>query len=260
MGHSSEYLIRFHGIMRLFGEKALAKFEKSHICVIGIGGVGTWAVEAFARSGIGEITIIDLDDICLSNTNRQLHALLENVGKSKVHTMKERILSINPECKVNIIEDFLTKENFQNILKHNFDYIVDAIDGLHNKCLILDYCLKNNKKLICIGAAGGIISPTNIRVDDINKAINDKLLRRVRKKLRQDFGYQKSDKKPWGVTCVYTPDNRILPFELGDIKSVQLKQTNLKLDCESGLGTATFVTATFGNFAASHVLKELAFK
>lgn len=160
---------RFGGIARLYGEKALQCFQQSHICVIGIGGVGSWAAEALARSGIGQLTLIDMDDVCVTNTNRQIHALQGNVGKLKTEVMAERIRLINPDCQIHIIDDFITEENLQEYVNNRFDFVVDAIDSLRAKVALLAYCKRQKIPLITTGGAGGQMDPTKIAITDLAK-------------------------------------------------------------------------------------------
>ncbi len=155
----SDYLLRFAGIGRLYGTKALDAFQKSHVCVVGIGGVGSWAAEALARWGIGEITLIDLDDICISNTNRQLHALTGSVGQDKVAVMAERIKAINPDCKVHQVEDFVTHDNLFELMSNDFDYVVDCIDSIKAKVALIAHCKRNKIAIVTVGGAGGQAGP-----------------------------------------------------------------------------------------------------
>lgn len=149
--------------------KSPSSFARSHVCVIGVGGVGVWAAEALARSGIGAITLIDMDDICVTNTNRQLHALKSTVGLPKVDVMKERILAINPECTVNVIDDFITVDNVAEYLSLGFDYVIDAIDSVRPKAALLAYCRRFKIPVVTTGGAGGQIDPTQIQVTDLAK-------------------------------------------------------------------------------------------
>ena len=132
----SDYIQRFHGVARLYGEAALEKIAKSHILIIGVGGVGSWTAESLCRSGVGKITLIDMDEVCVTNTNRQLHALKDTIGQTKVSVLRNRLLQINPECQLDIREDFVTEENLELYLDHDYDTVIDAIDGLKNKTLI----------------------------------------------------------------------------------------------------------------------------
>jgi len=159
---SEQYDLRFGGVKRLYGADATDVLKRSHVCVIGIGGVGTWVAEGFARTGYGEITLIDMDDVCVTNTNRQAHALVGTVGQSKTEVMADRLKAINPECKVNTIEDFVTRETVGEYITRDFDYVVDAIDGVSSKAAIVAHCKRNKIKVICIGGAGGQIDPTMV--------------------------------------------------------------------------------------------------
>lgn len=249
--------IRFHGMMRLFGKSGLAIIQKSHVCVIGIGGVGSWAVEALARSGIGRLTLVDLDETCLSNVNRQIHSLTETIGRPKTEVMGERVHSIHPQCQVHLINDFVTEETIASILQGPFDYILDAIDGLKNKCLIASLCKVKGIPLLTSGAAGGITNPLDIRISDLNHCHHDKLLMRMRKKLRRDFGFPKATKIQWGIDAIFSVSPRVYPSLDGSVCDLKGPDNDLKLDCESGLGTASFVTGSYGFFAASHIIKKL---
>jgi len=158
----SDYSHRFCGIVRLYGDSSFQYFKDFHICVIGIGGVGSWAVEALARSGIGQLTLIDHDDISESNINRQIHSLSSTIDSSKVETMAARIMQINPDCQVNIIDDFITQGNCQKYLQNGYDYVIDAIDSFRFKCEIIYYFKRNKFPVISTGGAGGLTDPTLI--------------------------------------------------------------------------------------------------
>ena len=164
---------RFGGTARLYGQNALQRFADAHFCVIGIGGVGSWAAEALVRTGIGKITLIDMDDVCITNTNRQLHALQGNVGKAKTDVMAERLRAINPDCEVICIDDFITPENTAELMAAGFDYVIDAIDSVRPKAALIAWCRRNKIPLITTGGAGGQIDPTQIQVADLAKTIQD---------------------------------------------------------------------------------------
>ena len=176
----SDYSQRFGGIARLYGETALQRFQQSHICVIGIGGVGSWAAEALARSGIGQLTLIDMDDICVTNTNRQIHALQGNVGKLKTEVMAERIHLINPDCQIHIVDDFITEENLAEYIDARFDFVVDAIDSIRAKVALLAHCKRQKIALITTGGAGGQKDPTKIAIEDLSRTTQDPLAAKVR--------------------------------------------------------------------------------
>ena len=158
---------RFGGTARLYGENALQLFAQSHVCVVGIGGVGSWAAEALARTGIGAITLIDMDDVCVTNTNRQIHALRDNVGLAKAEVMAERIRQINPECRVNVVDDFVTPDNVAEYMSVGYAYVIDAIDSVRPKAALIAYCRRNKIPLVTTGGAGGQIDPTQIQVVDL---------------------------------------------------------------------------------------------
>jgi len=253
----SEYSQRFGGIARLYGQNALNSFSQAHFCVIGIGGVGSWVAEALARSGIGEITLIDLDDICTTNVNRQIHALTHTVGESKVEVMAERILAINPECKVNQVEDFITLENLSEHIHSGYDYVVDAIDSVNVKSAIIARCKRQRISMITIGGAGGQIDPTQIQICDLAKTYQDPLLAKVRNQLRREYNFSRNVKRKFAVDAIFSTEQLSYPDDNGEV--CQAKQSNdgaMKLDCNTGFGSATHVTASFAFFAVSHSLRK----
>ena len=252
---------RFGGIARLYGEKAFQRFQQSHVCVIGIGGVGSWAAEALARSGIGQLTLIDMDDVCVTNTNRQIHALQGNVGKLKTEVMAERIQLINPDCRIHIIDDFITEENLKEYVDSRFDFVVDAIDSLRAKVALLAYCKRQKIPLITTGGAGGQMDHTQITITDLAKTTQDPLAAKVRADLRRKFGFPRDPKKKFGIPCVYSTEQLTYPDGAGGTCSAKASSDgNMKMDCASGFGATTVVTATFGFTAVSYVLKKLAGK
>ena len=172
----SDFETRFGGIARLYGTDGLQKLRAAHVCVVGIGGVGTWAVEALARSGIGALTLVDLDEICVTNINRQSHALTETVGRAKVEVMAERIRAINPDCRVTAEQKFFNAQTSEELLAPKFDFVLDAIDNMPNKVLLLVQCREKNLPVIACGGAGGRRELTSVRLGDLSKASHDKLL------------------------------------------------------------------------------------
>jgi len=250
---------RFGGVSRLYGAAALEQFQNSHIAIIGIGGVGSWAAEALVRSGIGEVTLFDLDDICVSNINRQIHALQDTVGQMKVEVMAERLLQINPKLRVHACHQFITPKNVGTLIDERFTYVFDATDSVKAKTSIVSHCSRNKIKLICSGGAGGQIDPSQIEIADLNKTIQDPLLAKVRNNLRRLHGFSRNPKRKYRVDCVYSTEQ--LSFDQGDGTVCHQKpasQSSAKLDCASGFGAVTHITATFGFFAASQILKKLA--
>ena len=255
-GEKTDYDARFNGIKRLVGAAAQERLRKAHVCVIGVGGVGSWVVEALARSGIGVLTLIDLDEVCVSNVNRQLPALTSEVGKRKVQVMKLRVAGINPDCAVYPIEEFLTPTNAEWLLSGPYDYLVDAIDTLQSKALLIATARAKKIPIITVGGAGGRRDPTAVRVCDLAFTSNDRLLQKLRKELRTYHNFPRGE-LPFGVDAVYSPEAPAFPHQDGAVCATREEGAATRLDCESGYGTASFVTGTFGFVAAAHVVKKL---
>ncbi|AEF56539.1 tRNA cyclic N6-threonylcarbamoyladenosine(37) synthase TcdA [Marinomonas posidonica] len=250
---------RFGGIRRLYGNQAYETFQQAHVCVIGIGGVGSWAAEALARSGIGCITLIDMDDVCVTNTNRQIHALDGNIGKAKVEAMKERIQLINPACQVTCVEDFITPENLSELLSEPFDYVIDAIDSLKPKAALVAWCKRNKQKIITVGGAGGQLDPTQIQIADLSRTEQDPLAAKLRNFLRRHYNFPRNTKRRFEIECVYSLEQLKYPQTDGTVcESRQKGDTETKMNCDTGFGASTVVTATFGFVAVSRVLAKLA--
>ncbi|SKA49761.1 tRNA cyclic N6-threonylcarbamoyladenosine(37) synthase TcdA [Photobacterium toruni] len=255
---SDSYNQRFGGTRRLYGNSEVEILRAAHVCVIGIGGVGSWAAEALARSGIGELTLIDMDDVCVTNINRQIHAMTGTIGQSKIEVMAARIQLINPECKVNLIDDFISADNQAQYLSKEFDYVLDAIDSLKAKASLLAYCKSNKIKVITIGGAGGQTDPTQIQVTDLTKTIQDPLARKLRETLRQHHNFTKNPKRKFGIDCVYSTEHLKYPQADGSVCAVKATAEGPKrMDCASGFGAATVVTASFGFVAVAHIIKKL---
>ncbi len=248
---------RFNGIVRLYGATGAARLRQAHVGVVGIGGVGSWAVEALARSGVGQITLVDLDDVCISNTNRQLHALTGTFGKPKVEVMAERIRAIHPDCQVHARQEFFLKSNAEEILATTFDCVFDAIDQLGMKCLLIALCCAKQIPLVTTGGAGGRRDPAAVEVADLALTGGDPLLVQVRKKLRDEFGFPR-DKKPFGVECVFSREPMTYAQPDGSVSCDKGTTADLRIDCSTGLGTASFVTGTFGFIAASRIIQKIA--
>ena len=242
---------RFGGIGRLYTPEGLAKLRQSHICVIGIGGVGSWAVEALARSGIGKITMIDMDDICVTNINRQIHALTRTVATLKTEAMKTRIAEINPECQVEIIDDFISPDNLADYLNRGYDYVIDAIDSVKTKAALIAYCKRNKIRLITTGGAGGQTDPSQIQIADLSKTIQDPLASKVRSLLRKEYHFSQNPKRKFGVDCVFSTQPLIFP-KMGE--GCEISAT---MNCANGFGAVTIVTATFAFFAVGRVIDKL---
>lgn len=257
----SEYQLRFGGIARLYGQHALTAFSKSHVCVIGIGGVGSWAAEALARSGIGEITLIDLDDICITNTNRQLHALQATIGKDKGQVMAERIRQINPECQVHVVENFISADNLPSLISASMHYVVDCIDSIKAKTALIAYCKRFKIPLVTVGGAGGQTDPTQIQLADLATTTYDPLLAKVRNNLRRDHHYSRNPKRKFGIDAVFSTEQLKYPQADGSVCHAKSEmKEGTRLDCAGGFGAVTVVTASFAFVAVSRVLRKLADK
>ncbi|QDQ27122.1 tRNA threonylcarbamoyladenosine dehydratase [Chitinimonas arctica] len=244
---------RFGGIARLYGAAGLARFEAAHVCIIGIGGVGSWAAEAIARSAVGRITLIDLDHIAPSNVNRQLPALDGNFGKAKVAAMRERILAINPRAEVTEIDDFLTDENMASLIApKRFDYVIDCIDQMRVKVALVVHCKRNKIPLMVSGGAGGRIDASRVTLADIAQTSGDALLAKIRAELRRKHGFAREGKK-FGVEAVYSTEPITRPDSLCETGSAGASGLNC-----AGYGSAVTVTASFGMAAAGRVLANLA--
>ncbi len=247
-----EYERRFGGIRRLYGAQGFVRIQQAHVCVVGVGGVGSWAAEALARSAVGRITLIDLDHVAESNVNRQIHALEENFGKAKVTAMTERILAINPRCTVTQIEDFVTVDNVSHLLGAGYDFIIDAIDSARVKAAMIAWCRRNKVRLIASGGAGGRIDASRVVVDDLSRTVQDPLLSRVRTLLRRDYGFPKDAGKKFGVECVYSNEPIRRPAEACNVG----EQALTGLNC-AGFGSSMCVTANFGLVMVGMALKKL---
>ena len=250
---------RFGGISRLYGAAALARFRAAHVCVIGVGGVGSWIVEALARSAIGQITMIDLDNLAESNINRQIHALTDTLGQAKVSALADRVAQINPFCQVNQIEDFIDGDNLDALIgSRGYDYIIDAIDNVRAKTALIAYCRTHKLKLITIGGAGGQIDPTKIEVRDLCRTEQEPLLAKVRKQLRTQHGFPRGTKNKFGIDAVFSTEPLRFPegqenCAIGTDDSAGVTGLNC-----AGFGSAMVVTAAFGLVAAAQVLNRLA--
>ena len=260
--HDIDYERRFGGIARLYGDAALTRFQNAHVCVIGVGGVGSWIVEALARSAIGAITMIDLDNLAESNVNRQIHALSDTLGQAKVFALAERIRQINPTCRVTQIEDFITPDNVAEMIGvGRYDYVIDAIDNVRAKTALIAYCREHGVKLVTIGGAGGQVDPTKIEVRDLCRTEQEPLLAKVRKRLRRYHGFPRGTKNKFGIDAVFSTEPLRFPelCEVGgeDDGDDDDKAGITGLNC-AGYGSAMVVTAAFGLVAASHVLNKLA--
>lgn len=253
----SDYTVRFGALARLYGAEGLMRLQSAHVAVIGLGGVGSWAVEALARSGIGALTLVDMDEVCLSNVNRQLHALDSTVGRSKAEVLAERVSEIAPECRVTVENVFFTESSMDRLLEPKYDYVLDAIDATKHKCLLIAEARKRKIPLITCGGAGGCIDPSRVQVADLSRTINDPLLLQVRKRLRREYGFPKQRRQKFKVDCVFTDELPVFPQADGTVSCEREAGADYRLNCDEGFGSATFLTGTFGFLMASEVVRKL---
>lgn len=264
---------RFGGLSRLYGVAGAKRIRASHIVVVGLGGVGSWAAEAVARSGVAHVTLIDLDHIAESNINRQVQALGSTLGKAKVHAMCERIADINPACQVNVIEEFVDAGNWPDLLSlgSRFDQkqtaVIDACDQIRAKTAMAAWAIKNKAILVSVGAAGGKRLAHRVDIDDLQAVTHDPLLAQMRYRLRKEHGGARQGKM--GVACVFSrepvqhPDaNNLLVFTKDDDRNALpakplSAENDGTLNCH-GYGSVVSVTATFGLCAAGWVLDKIA--
>ncbi len=254
---------RFGGIARLYGPSALAAFRVARICVIGVGGVSSWAVEALARTAIGHITMVDLDHLAESNVNRQIHALTDTLGQAKVAALADRIAQINPSCAVTCIEDFIDAGNVAALVPPGrYDFVIDAIDDARAKTALIVHCHAQQIPLLTIGSAGGQTDPTRIAVADLARTEQEPLLKRVRKNLRLRHGFPRGAKSKFGIDAVYSME----PLRHPEVCATDAEDASepdesapgvTGLNC-AGYGSAMVVTASFGLVAAAHVLRKIA--
>jgi len=255
---SDDYAERFGGLGRLYGAPSLERLRAAHVAVVGVGGVGSWAVEGLARSGVGRLTLIDLDDVCVTNTNRQLPALDGNIGRPKVAVLAERARLINPTGLVNPVSEYITAANADRLLATaGLDLVVDAIDGTTNKTDLIAACVRLGLRCVTVGGAGGKRDATQLQVADLGESGGDDLLRLVRRKLRREHGFAAGAGHRYGVRCVYSTEKPVYPWADGTCAAEPEPGSNLKLDCTSGFGTAVFVTGAFGLVAAQEAVHWL---
>jgi tRNA A37 threonylcarbamoyladenosine dehydratase len=255
-----DFARRFGGVGRLYGERALERFKTAHVCVIGVGGVGSWIVEALARSAVGQLTLIDLDNVAESNINRQIQALTDTIGQPKIEALRDRIAQINPFCKVNLVEDFIEPDNIAQMIggkasgSPRFDYVVDAIDSVKAKAALIAFCREHAIPLLTSGGAGGQLDPTKIEVRDLARTEQEPLLKKVRKVLRAQYGFSRGEKQKYHIDAVFSMEPLRYP-EAEDACEIESSITGL--NC-AGFGSSMVVTASFGMIAAAHILRKMA--
>lgn len=249
-----DYQQRFGGVGRLYGVDGLARLRAARVAVVGVGGVGCWAAEALVRSGVGHVTIIDMDEVCINNTNRQLHALDGQVGRAKVEALGERLRLINPYLDLVEVMDFFTASTADALLEPGFDVVIDAIDDLYNKALLIASCRQRQIPVIASGGAGGRRDPGQLVVVDLAQSGQDGLLRRLRKRLREVHGFPSGD-EPWGVWCVASKERALYPTPEGGVCHTAPEGGAVRLDCASGFGASVAVTGTVGFMLAAEALR-----
>ena len=240
---------RFSGIVNLYGELGAIAIGQAHVTVVGLGGVGSWVVEALVRSGVQGITLIDMDHVNESNINRQLPALESTLGKAKALVLQERIADIHPKCKVNAIEEFIQYDNLDNLISPESHWVFDCIDNVWLKAALIAFCRERQQDIITIGGTGGQYNPTRIQISDLSKTEQDALLARTRRLLRKSYGYPKEPKIKFDIPAVWSNE----PVK----RSVTCEQETESLSC-SGYGSCMPVTASFGMAAVAHVLCHMA--
>jgi len=253
-GIATDYASRFGGIGRLYGAVGLDRLRSAHACVVGVGGVGSWTVEALARSGVGAVTMIDLDDVCVTNINRQLPALDGQIGRAKVEVLADRVRAINPECRISAMVEFFTERSASRLLEAGYDVVIDAIDKVSNKCLLIAECHKRGLPVIAVGGAGGKRDGTAVQIADLAESGQDQLLLQVRRKLRKEHGFPTGGVS-FGVPCVFSKEKPIYPWSNGTACATPEPGSDLTMDCASGFGSATFVTGIFGFAAAGEAVR-----
>ncbi|MEY5014571.1 MAG: tRNA threonylcarbamoyladenosine dehydratase [Verrucomicrobiota bacterium] len=254
-GRDARYVERFGGIGRLYGKSGLERLAASRVTVVGIGGVGTWVVEGLVRSGVGSVVLVDLDDVCITNTNRQLPAMEGNIGKSKVGAVAERMRLISPGCEVIEEQVFFTERTAEALLSGAGEWVVDAMDDVSEKARLIAGAHARGLGVVTVGGAGGKRWGTGVKVGDLGRSGGDDLLRAVRRSLRRDFRWELGGGKLTGVTSVYSEEKPVYPWGDGSVACDPEPAASLRLDCASGFGTASFVTGAFG-FAAANVVVE----
>lgn len=241
---------RFGGLARLYGVEGASRIRSAHVAVIGIGGVGSWAAEALARSGVAQLTLIDLDHVAESNINRQIHAVTDTVGQAKVLAMRDRIVQIHPGCAVHCVEEFVEPDNWPGLLTDPVDAVIDACDQMSAKVAIAAWARSSGTLHMAVGAAGGKRHAHKVDVDDLSQVTHDPLLAQLRYQMRKHHGAPREGKRI-GIACVFSREAVAPPDASCNIAG------DGTLNCH-GYGSVVSVTATFGQCAAGWVLDKLA--
>lgn len=208
------------------------------------------------RTGVGHVTMIDHDDVSVGNINRQLHALEDTVGRSKVELMGERLARISPACEIVAVDDFLAEKNLEARLLHDFDVVIDAIDSIRFKAALIAFCRRRKIRVVTTGAAGGRVDPLAVTVGDLSRTRGDALAAKVRQRLRAEYGFSSNPKRSFGVDCVHSREQPVYPDGAGGVTTAKPGVPGARLDCELGYGSVVFVTGTFGFAAAARAVSR----
>jgi len=255
---SPDYWDRFSGLARLYGLAGLHRLSRARIAVVGVGGVGSWTAESLARSGVGHLALVDLDEICITNTNRQVHALDGEVGRFKASALVERLRRIHPGGEFVEALAFFTENTAERLLAPGYDCVVDAIDRIPDKACLIAACVERGIPVVVAGGAGGKRRPAEIAVGDLAATSNDGLLRLVRRELRKRYGFPEADSgKLFGVRAVYSREVASFPWSDGTVRSEAEPGAALRLNCDTGFGTSSAVTGTFGLAAAAEAIEAV---
>jgi len=250
------YENRFGGLERLYGSGALVVLRRAHVMVVGLGGVGSWAVEALARTGVGTLSLVDLDDVCATNTNRQLHALDPEWGRLKAEVLVDRVRRINPEATVTPIVDFFTAKSATKVLGVGPTVVIDAIDTVNDKVTLIEECRTRSLPVIVSGGAGGKTDPTRIRCADLGRETGDALLKAVKRGLKAR-GLVPDPQGRWQVDCIYSEEPSVLPWEVCEAVPAPGEGGSSRIDCATGFGAVAFATGAFGLALASRAVREI---
>ena len=253
---NSNYDMRFGGVQRLYGRESQQALQKAHMVVVGLGGVGSWCAEALVRSGVGKLTLIELDEVCVTNINRQSHAMTSTIGQSKLNVVKGRLVDINPAVEIVEVNDFLTKANISELIQGQ-DIVIDAMDSVHIKAALAAYCSATKMRLITVGSSGGKRDPSRVTVADLGFTEFDPMLAKLRSHLYRFHNFSKDKRRKFRIDAVYSEENMVYPKPDGSVctdKSVL--SDGVKLDCAGGFGSSVMVTGSFGFVAAARAINR----
>lgn len=242
---------RFGGIIRLYGVDAAWRLSQARVAIVGLGGVGSWVAESLARSGVGSLRLIDLDDVCVTNINRQVLALQSTVGRFKADVLRERLKDIRSDGDFVSVREFFLPETADSLLQPPLDLVVDAIDDTANKCHLLAACRQRDLPVITCGGAGGRRDATRLKVADLSRSASDGLLREVRRRLRREYSFAEAG--PWGIPCVYSDEVPVFPQP----DATSSGAGPFRLNCGAGLGSVSHVTGAMGLLMAQLAVEHI---